>query len=117
MFNALTTSIAEPEIREKTRKIARLVEISAILNSTLKPEILLQNILQSAAELLDCSVISILLYDERVKELRFVATTSVNFDQLEQIPVPLNNSLAGTIYTENRHLVINNTKDDPRHYN
>jgi signal transduction histidine kinase len=37
-------------------------------------------------------------------------------DQLEQIPVPLDNSLAGTIYTENRHLVINNTKEDPRHY-
>jgi signal transduction histidine kinase len=117
MFNALTLSIADPETREKTRKIARLVEISAILNSTLKPEILLQNILQSAAELLDCSVISILLYDDRVNELRFVATTSVNIDQLEQIPVPLDNSLAGTIYTENRHLVINNTKDDPRHYN
>ncbi len=116
MFNNLTSLIAEPEIREKTRKITRLVEISAILNSTLKPDILLQNILQSAAELLDCSVISILLYDERVKELRFAATTSVNIDQLEQIPVPLDNSLAGTIYTENRHLVINNTKDDPRHY-
>jgi K+-sensing histidine kinase KdpD len=117
MFNTLTSSIAEPEIREKTRKIARLVEISAILNSTLKPDVLLGNILQSAAELLECSVISILLYDQRVDELRFVATTSVNIDQLEQIPVPLDNSLAGTIYTENRHLVINNTKDDPRHYN
>jgi signal transduction histidine kinase len=116
MFNALTASITDNETREKTQKIARLVEISAILNSTLKPEILLQNILQSAAELLDCSIISILLYDERVDELRFAATTSVNIDQLEQIPVPLDNSLAGTIYCENRHLVINNTKDDPRHY-
>jgi len=35
---------------------------------------------------------------------------------LEQIPVPLDNSLAGTIFTENRHLVINSTRDDPRHY-
>jgi len=116
MFNSLTTSIAEPEIRKKIQKIAQLVDISAILNSTLKPDLLLQNILESAADLLDCSVISILLYDEREKELRFAATSSVNIDQLEQIPVPLDNSLAGTIYTENRHLVINNTKDDPRHY-
>jgi len=116
MFNSLTASITEPEIRTKIQKIAQLVEISAILNSTLKPELLLQNILESAADLLDCCVISILLYDEREKELRFAATSSVNIDQLEQIPVPLDNSLAGTIYTENRHLVINNTKDDPRHY-
>lgn len=116
MFDKLTASIAEPEIRDKTRKVARLVEISAILNSTLKPDLLLQNILQAAAELLECSVISILLYNEREKELRFAATTSVNIDQLEQIPVPLDNSLAGTIYSENRHLLINNPKDDPRHY-
>ena len=116
MFNSLTASITDPDVRKKIQKIAQLVEISAILNSTLKPELLLQNILESAADLLDCCVISILLYDEREKELRFAATSSVNIDQLEQIPVPLNNSLAGTIYTENRHLVINNTKDDPRHY-
>ncbi len=116
MFNNLTASISEPDVRKKIQKVAQLVEISAILNSTLKPDLLLQNILKSAADLLECSVISILLYDEREKELRFAATTSVNIDQLEQIPVPLNNSLAGTIYTENRHLVINNTKDDPRHY-
>ncbi|MCJ7734184.1 MAG: ATP-binding protein, partial [Anaerolineales bacterium] len=116
MFKSLTASITEPEIRKKIQKIAHLVEISAILNSTLKPDLLLQNILESAADLLDCCVISILLYDEREKELRFAATSSVNIDQLEQIPVPLDNSLAGTIYTENRHLVINNTKDDPRHY-
>jgi len=116
MFNSLTGSITDPDVRNKIQKIAQLVEISAILNSTLKPELLLQNILESAADLLDCCVISILLYDEREKELRFAATSSVNIDQLEQIPVPLDNSLAGTIYTENRHLVINNTKDDPRHY-
>jgi signal transduction histidine kinase len=116
MFNSLTASITEPDVRKKIQKIAQLVDISAILNSTLKPELLLQNILESAADLLDCCVISILLYDEREKELRFAATSSVNIDQLEQIPVPLDNSLAGTIYTENRHLVINNTKDDPRHY-
>ncbi len=116
MFNSLTASIKEPDVRKKIQKIAQLVEISAILNSTLKPDLLLKNILESAADLLDCCVISILLYDEREKELRFVATSSVNIDQLEQIPVPLDNSLAGTIYTENRHLVINNTKDDPRHY-
>jgi len=116
MFNSLTASITDPDVRNKIQKIAQLVEISAILNSTLKPELLLQNILESAADLLDCCVISILLYDEREKELRFAATSSVNIDQLEQIPVPLDNSLAGTIYTENRHLVINNTKDDPRHY-
>ena len=117
MFNDLTISITEPEVRKKTQKVSQLVEISAILNSTLKPDILLQNILDTAADLLECSDVSVLLYDEREKELRFAAATSIHKEKLEQIPVPLDNSLAGTIFTENRHLVINSTRDDPRHYN
>ncbi len=116
MFNDLTSSISEPEARKKAQKVAQLVEISAILNSTLKPDTLLKNILDTAADLLECSGVSILLYDEREKELRFAATTTGDIEKLEQIPVPLDNSLAGTIFTENRHLVINSTRDDPRHY-
>ena len=116
MFNNLTSSISEQDIRKKIQKVAQLVEISAVLNSTLRPDTLLKNILETAADLLECGGVSILLYDEREKELRFAATTSGNIDELEKIPVPLDNSLAGTIFTENRHLVINNTQDDPRHY-
>ncbi len=116
MFKDLTSSISEPEARKKAQKVAQLVEISAILNSTLKPDTLLKNILDTAADLLECSGVSILLYDEREKELRFAATTTGDIEKLEQIPVPLDNSLAGTIFTENRHLVINSTRDDPRHY-
>lgn len=116
MFNDLTSSISEPEARKKAQKVAQLVDISAILNSTLKPDTLLKNILDTAADLLECSGVSILLYDEREKELRFAATTTGDIEKLEQIPVPLDNSLAGTIFTENRHLVINSTRDDPRHY-
>ena len=71
MFNDLTSSISEQEVRQKTQKVVQLVEISAILNSTLKPDILLKNILDTAADLLECGGVSILLYDEREKELRF----------------------------------------------
>ena len=117
MFNDLTSSISEPEARIKAQKVAQLVDISAILNSTLKPDTLLKNILDTAADLLECSGVSILLYDDREKELRFAATTTGDIEKLKQIPVPLDNSLAGTIFTENRHLVINSTRDDPRHYN
>ena len=116
MFNNLTSSIAEKDVRKKIQKVTQLVEISAVLNSTLKPDTLLKNILETAADLLDCGGVSILLYDEREKELRFAATTSGNIDDLKRIPVPLDNSLAGTIFTENKHLVINNTRNDPRHY-
>lgn len=116
MFNYLASTISDRRLRTNIKKITRLVEISGILNSTLKPDLLLQTILDTAAELLECSDVSILLYDENAEELRFAAATGANKEQLEEIPVPLDSSIAGTIFTENRHLVINNVRQDPRHY-
>jgi signal transduction histidine kinase len=116
MFNYIASTISDAQLQKNVKKITRLVEISAILNSTLKPDLLLQTILDTAAELLECSDVSILLYDKRAEELRFAAATGTNKEQLEEIPVPLDSSIAGTIFTENRHLVINNVEQDPRHY-
>jgi len=116
MFNYLASTIADQRLQTNIKKITRLVEISGILNSTLKPDLLLQTILDTAAELLECSDVSILLYDENAEQLRFAAATGANREQLEEIPVPLDSSIAGTIFTENRHLVINNVEQDPRHY-
>jgi len=116
MFNYLASTISDQRLRKNIKKITRLVEISGILNSTLKPDLLLQTILDTAAELLECSDVSILLYDEKAEQLRFAAATGANREQLEEIPVPLDSSIAGTIFTENRHLVINNVEQDPRHY-
>lgn len=116
MLKDLAETISDPELRKKIQKMSRLVEISGILNSTLKPDLLLQTILTTAVDLLECHDVSILLYDEREKGLRFAAVTNPNKEKLEEIPVPLENSLAGTIFTENRYLVINNVDQDPRHY-
>ncbi|OQY26364.1 MAG: hypothetical protein B6I38_11455 [Anaerolineaceae bacterium 4572_5.1] len=116
MLNKIASNIPDSEIRYGFEKLTRLVDISLILNSTLELDNLLQNILDTAAELLECNDVSILLYDENREELRFVASTGSDKEELEKIPVPLDNSLAGTIFTENRHLVINSVEDDPRHY-
>ncbi len=97
------------------RHLSRLVEISVTLNSTLDPEQLLQFIICSAAEMLDCEAASILLYDETRGQLYF-ATASGDSRQLARIPVPLDGSIAGTIFRENKPLVINQVESDPRHY-
>lgn len=117
MLNKIDASIPDNEIHYGFEKLTRLVELSLILNSTLEPDRLLQSILDTAAELLECKDVSILLYDDNREELRFVASTGSDKEELGKIPVPLDNSLAGTIFTENRHLVINRVEDDPRHYN
>lgn len=116
MLKHIDKNTFESETQQKLKKMTRLVEISLTLNSTLKLEVLLQNILDVAVELLECDATSVLLYDERREELRFVAATGTNKEKLETIPVPLEDSLAGTIFTENRPLLLNQMEGNVNHY-
>jgi signal transduction histidine kinase len=104
------------ELRQTVRQLARLVEISVTLNSTLDPNQLLRYIIQVAADLLECEATSILLYNEQRCELIFTAASGSDPDKLAEIPVPLDGSIAGTVFTTNKPLVINDVEKDPRHY-
>ena len=96
-----------PKIKESLLRLRKLVELSLTLNSTLNLKDLLSLIIRTAAEVLDCEAASILLYDEEKDALFFAAATGESADKLEKIPVPLKNSLAGTIFRTNSPLVIN----------
>lgn len=98
------------------RQLARLAEINVTLNSTLDPDKLLKFIMDTAAEILNCEAASILLYDDQRGQLFFATAAGSDSQQLAQIPVPLEGSIAGTIFRENRPLLINNVEQDPRHY-
>ena len=104
------------DLEQRHRQLHRLVELSVTLNSTLDLDTLLQLITSTATELLDCEGASILLYDEKNPRLYFAAATGSDPTQLAEIPVPIENSLAGTIFRTNSHIIINDTEQDPRHY-
>src|SRR5215208_2232207 len=104
------------DLEGRQKLLLRLVELSVTLNSTLDLDALLQLITATATELLDCEAASILLYDEKNPRLYFAAATGSDPMQLAEIPVPLENSLAGTIFRTNQPIIINNTEQDPRHY-
>lgn len=98
------------------KKLSRLVELSVRLNSTLNLDELLQLIIQTAAELLECETASILLYDEKQPHLFFAATSDSHADQLKRMSVPIEGSLAGTVFRTNRSVILNEAGKDPRHY-
>jgi len=104
------------ELRQLIVRLSRLVEVSVTLNSTLEPEPLLQFLIRSAADLLDSEAASILLFDEKTQRLYFAASTGADPTELRKIPVPLEGSIAGTIYRDDSPLIINEVAADPRHY-
>ncbi len=117
---AVTTPTPNGEIEELRRmvvRLSRLVEISVTLNSTLDLNRLLQFIIDSAADLVESEAASILLVDEKTHDLYFAAATGSDPQELAQIPVPLEGSIAGTIFREDRPLIINEVSGDTRHFN
>ena len=104
------------DLEGRQNKLLRLVELSVTLNSTLDLNVLLQQITATATELLDCEASSILLYDESNPRLYFAAATGSDPAELAKIPVPIEGSLAGTIFRTNQPMILNSVEQDPRHY-
>ena len=115
-MTTLTNTGALKHLEGKEKLLLRLVELSVTLNSTLDLEELLQLITATATEALNCEAASILLYDERHPRLYFAAATGSNPAKLAEIPVPIDNSLAGTIFRTNQPMILNNADQDPRHF-
>lgn len=104
------------DLEGRQNQLLRLVELSVTLNSTLDLDELLQTITATATELLDCEASSILLYDEKNPRLYFAAATGTDPGKLAEIPVPMEGSIAGTIFRTNQPMILNNVEQDPRHY-
>ena len=115
-YTTLMANDSFQELEQRHQQLHRLVELSVTLNSTLDLDALLQLITTTATELLECEAASILLYDETNPRLYFAAATGSDPAQLAQIPVPIETSLAGTIFRTNQHIILNNVEQDPRHY-
>ncbi|MBK6793141.1 MAG: GAF domain-containing sensor histidine kinase [Anaerolineales bacterium] len=103
-------------LKGREELLLRLVELSVTLNSTLDLEELLQLITATATDVLGCEAASILLLDERNPRLYFAAATGSDPARLAEIPVPIDNSLAGTIFRTNQPLILNDADQDPRHF-
>ncbi|MEW6403091.1 MAG: GAF domain-containing sensor histidine kinase [Chloroflexota bacterium] len=97
-------------------KLRWLVDISLTLNSTLDLDVLLEKILSAGIECLKCEATSIMLYDEDDQHLYFAVASGAESDELKNIPVPLKGSIAGTIFMENRPIIVHDVPNDPRHF-
>jgi signal transduction histidine kinase len=101
-------------LEQRIGYLERIVKVSQMLNSTLSLEPLLQIMVQSATELTNTEACSILLLDKNTGELRFAEASGGVSNQLKQVTVPLENSIAGDVVKKNRPILIRDVKSDPR---
>ena len=101
----------------EAKQLARLMEVSLTLNSTLNLDDLLQYIITSAVEVLNCEAASLLLYDEKRNRLFFAASTGSDMRKMAEMLVPIEGSLAGSIFKDGKPITLNDVREDPRHFN
>jgi signal transduction histidine kinase len=104
------------DLRSMAEQLARLIEVSVTLNSTLNLNDLLRFIVLSATEIIDCESVSILLYDEKRERLVFAAATGFDPKRLSETPVPLDDNLALTIFRDNKIISLSEVQNDVRNY-
>lgn len=95
-------------------RLARMLDVSRELNSTIGLDALLNKIIDEAASLTNAEAASILLLDPYTRELRFRATSGEMPPEVANTPVPLNSSIAGTVLTTKKPLIVNDVSQDSR---
>lgn len=103
-----------PRPKLSAERMARLLEISRVLNATTNPDHLLSRIITEAADLTDAEAASILLLDPRTQQLHFKASSNKVSPEMSNMIVPLDGSIAGAILTENKPMYIQDVTKDPR---
>lgn len=96
----------------------RLVEVSLVLNSSLSIYDILPKVMDATAKILDAEQASVILFDQHTKELHFLAlsTEGAHSEALVRIPIPLEGSIAGIIFRENKAITLDDVSKDPRHF-
>ena len=95
------------------QRLARMLGISRQLNSATSVDGLLKLIITEAATLIGTESASILLLDPHTRELRFKAIAGDMPPQLDNMLVPLDGSIAGTILRTNQPLIVDDVRDNP----
>ena len=103
-------------LQRQAERLQRILDISQTLTSTFDLDKLLALILSAANELTQTEAASILLLDESNTELRFAASTGGDTSKLAALRVPVEGSLAGTIMSSGKPMVIDHVQQDPRHF-
>ena len=106
----------QTDTERRVANLEKLIQVTRSLSSSFDLHTLLQEIIHSVVELVDCEKSSILLIDHEINKLRFFAASGEDFDQLKEIDVPQAASIAGKIVETRQPIVVNQAQVDPRFF-
>ena len=97
------------------QRTKRILELSREMTSTVSLEELLTRIVEAAVELTNCASAGILMLNEQTNDLRFT-TVSDSAGQISGIPVPIESSIAGHVFSTGEPTIVSDVRKDSRYY-
>lgn len=94
-----------------------IAEISQAITSNLYLEDILRLIVTVTAEIMNSKICSLLLLDEEKGELSVRATQSISPSYNKKPNIKLGRGIAGLVAKENKPIIVDNVKKDPRYLN
>ncbi len=114
----VATAIDKARLYEQTEKRARqlatLNTAAQAITSTIALDPLLQQVVESAVEILDCEAGSLFLVDEETNELVFKVTVGPVAGNLIGLRIPAGRGIVGSAVETGQTVVVNDTASDPR---
>ena len=104
------------ESNRRMQQHADLIEISAMLNSSLDPLVVRRKAMEAATRLMGAEVGSLLLLDSERGELYFEVALGEKGEVMKEIRLKLGEGIAGWVAEHGEPLVVPDVSLDPRHF-
>lgn len=103
-------------LRQRVAELEKILEISLEITSATDLHTLLHKIVIVATELIDSEAAGLLLLDDQTGELRFLATYGDPSGTLQDIPIPVEGSIAGAVLVSGEPALIPDVRKDHRFF-
>jgi serine/threonine-protein kinase len=100
---------------ETIRQLTALVELSALLNSSLDQSEVRHRAMEAVKDLLGCEASSLLLTDEKTDELYFEVALGKRGEKIKEIRLKIGEGIAGWVAKKGEPALIHDVSRDPRH--
>ncbi|MCM8788495.1 MAG: HD domain-containing protein [Candidatus Omnitrophica bacterium] len=100
----------------QSEHLRKVLEFSAIINSSLEIEKVREQTIQASIELVNCEAGSLLLYDPERYELYFDVALGEKADKIKTIRLKPGEGIAGWVAQNRQVLIVNDVQNDPRFF-
>ena len=98
----------------KREDILRLLEVSRIINSTLKLDEVLERVMDLANKIVNSEASSLLLIDKEAGRLFFKTATGEKAEEIKKFTLKLGQGIAGWVAKKGEHLLVPDVTREPR---